>query len=846
MAEHAKGRGKTTGDTLERATALQRAGKPADAERLCRQILDKDPKHVDAAHLLGLARAAQGDLDGAVALLEEVLAGDPNAATAVYNLATLKQHQGQDEAALTGFLRAAALAPAYVPARLAAAAALHKKGRLEEALVHYREGLARDPDNPPAQLNLALALRALGRLDEAEAALGTMLQRHPDDPSGLLQLGDLFTQRQRWSEARSVFERCRELAPGSATALLGLVGARKGLGDLEGAIAAARAALAAEPTRPPTHRVLAILLSEAGELDEALNILSGAVQHFPDDPAILRAFAGTAARAGRPEALLEAYGRLLSRPAAAEEDWIAFADAIRLLRIDAYDQGLADLVLAALRREGVDWQNLAVPAISLIKAMPAAAPMAALADGEIEGGADASAIYLTPLAELFEDPLFLALLSRAIIADRDLELALTAARRALLSHLLHDPKADMPERLVFALAEQCFLDEYAFAESAAEAGQINDLMAVLATPDHPLAARPAAWALLACYHLLADCGDLSTRLAEMEVTARGPLATLFTRQYRGPLDERAGRDTIPTLTAIGDEVSQAVRAQYEESPYPRWRALKRLQARPFAAVLKGFLPDLPEEQLPTPPAPRILVAGCGTGRHALMTAQLFADSNVLAIDLSRASLAYAEAGRVAAGIGNLRFAQADILELGDGLGVFDLIESSGVLHHLREPLVGWRVLTQRLAPGGVMKVALYSQAARRHVVAVRERLAELGFDGSPASIRQARRHVLAHVNDPDMAAVAGGVDFYSLSSCRDLLFHVQEVRFTVAELAAAADELGLTLLGVEAQDPRLLEAFRAMYTDPAALRSWDAWAAFEARHPDSFAEMYHLWFQKAR
>jgi hypothetical protein len=97
-----------------------------------------------------------------------------------------------------------------------------------------------------------------------------------------------------------------------------------------------------------------------------------------------------------------------------------------------------------------------------------------------------------------------------------------------------------------------------------------------------------------------------------------------------------------------------------------------------------------------------------------------------------------------------------------------------------------------------------------------------------------------------MAAVAGGVDFYSRSSCRDLLFHVQEVRFTVAELAAAADELGLTLLGVEAQDPRLLEAFRAVHPDPSALRSWDAWAAFEARHPDSFAEMYHLWFQKAR
>ncbi len=846
MIERTKGRNETPGDLLERAADLQRAGKPAEAERLCRQILDKDPKHVDAAHLLGLARAAQGDLEGAVTLLEEVLAGDPAIATAVYNLATLKQRQGQDEAALAGFLRASELAPAYVPARLAAAAALHKGGRIEEALVHYREGLAREPDNPPAQINLALALRTFGHLNEAEAVLGTVLRRHPENLKGLLQLGDLLAQRERWAEARSVFEQCRVLSPGSATPLLGLVGACKGLGDLEGAIAAARAALAAEPVRPPTHRVLAILLSEAGRVDEASDILCAAAQRFPDDPAVLRALADAAARAGRPAALLEAYGRLLSLSAAVEEDWIAFADAIRLLRIDAYDQGLADLVLAALRRDGVDWQNLAVPAISLIKAMPAAASIKALADREAEGPSDTSAIDLTPLAELFADPLFLALLSRAIFADRELEMALTAVRRALLSRLLHDPEADMPEPLVFALAEQCFLDEYAFAELVVEAERINDLMAALATPNHPLAARPDAWALLACYRPLADCGDLAARLAEMEATAQGPVAALLTRQYRGPLDERAGREAIPSLTEIDDAVSQAVQAQYEESPYPRWRALKRLQARPFAAVLHGLLPHLSREQIPDPPAPRILVAGCGTGRHALMTAQLFAGSDVLAIDLSRASLAYAEAGRVAAGIGNLRFAQADILELGDDLGVFDLIESSGVLHHLREPLVGWRVLTRRLAPGGVMKVALYSEAARRHVVAVRARLAELGFDASPASICQARRHVLTHTDDPDMVAVAGGVDFFSLSSCRDLLFHVQEVRFTVAELAVAARELDLTLLGFEAQDPRLLEAFRAMHPDPAALRSWDAWEAFEARHPDSFAEMYHLWFQKAR
>jgi tetratricopeptide (TPR) repeat protein len=849
MTQRAKGGGKTAkaaGGALARAADLQRTGKPAEAERLCRQVLAKDPGHFDALHLLGLARAAQGDLEGAVTLLEQALAGVPDAAAVIYNLATLKQRQGHDDKALDGFQRATALAPDYAPAHLAAAAALHKKGRLADALVHYREGLARDPNNPPAELNLALAQRALGHLDEAEATLGAMLRRHPDDPKGLLQLGDLLAQRRRWAEARSIFERCRDLSPGSATPLLGLVGACKGLGDLEGAIAAARAALAAEPARPPTHRVLAILLGEAGEMNEALEVLNAATARFPDDPAISRALAGTAARAGRPKVLLAAYGRLLSRPDATAEDWAAFADAIRLLRIEAYDQRVADLVLSALRRDGIDWQNLAAPAISLIKAMPAGERLQQLADGEIEGRADAAAIDLASPAELFRDPLLLTLLSRAIAADRELELAMTSLRRAFLSRLIEDPEADVPEPLLFALAEQCFLNEYAFEETLTEAERVSELTAALARPDHPLAARLAAWALLACYRPLADCVDLAPRLDELEATAQGPLAALLRRHYRQPLEERAGRDGIPTLTSIGDAVSRAVRAQYEENPYPRWRALKRLQARPFAAVLKGFLPDLPEERIPAPPAPRILVAGCGTGRHALMTAQLFAGSDVLAIDLSRASLAYAESARAAAGIDNLRFAQADILELGDDIGFFDLIESSGVLHHLREPLAGWHALTRRLAPGGVMKIALYSQAARRHVVAVRERLAEQGFEANPTSIRQARRFVLSHRDDSDMAAVAGGVDFFSLSSCRDLLFHVQEVRFTIAELAAAAGELHLTLLGFEPQDPRLLEAFRAMHPDPVALRSWDAWAAFEARHPDSFAEMYHLWFQRAR
>jgi 2-polyprenyl-3-methyl-5-hydroxy-6-metoxy-1,4-benzoquinol methylase len=50
------------------------------------------------------------------------------------------------------------------------------------------------------------------------------------------------------------------------------------------------------------------------------------------------------------------------------------------------------------------------------------------------------------------------------------------------------------------------------------------------------------------------------------------------------------------------------------------------------------------------------------------------------------------------GLENIEFAQADILELGSLGRSFDIIESVGVLHHLHDPLEGWRVLLALRGP----------------------------------------------------------------------------------------------------------------------------------------------------
>src|SRR5581483_12481339 len=83
-------------------------------------------------------------------------------------------------------------------------------------------------------------------------------------------------------------------------------------------------------------------------------------------------------------------------------------------------------------------------------------------------------------------------------------------------------------------------------------------------------------------------------------------------------------------------------------------------------------------------APEILVAGCGTGQQAIMTARRFATARVLAVDLSLASLSYAKRMSRVLGVQNIEYAQADILRLPSLSRSFDLIEATGVLHHMAD------------------------------------------------------------------------------------------------------------------------------------------------------------------
>jgi SAM-dependent methyltransferase len=315
------------------------------------------------------------------------------------------------------------------------------------------------------------------------------------------------------------------------------------------------------------------------------------------------------------------------------------------------------------------------------------------------------------------------------------------------------------------------------------------------------------------------------------------------QQISEPQEEFRLRTTIPSLTAITDEISRKVHAQYEEMPYPRWVKAAPV-GRPVALAwyLRNQFPTAPIKAPAQTDRLDLLIAGCGTGQHTLETARRFAGAAVLAIDLSRTSLAYAKRKTQELGIGNIEFAQADILELGSLARRFDLVEASGVLHHLKDPQHGWRILLSLLRPKGFMHVALYSACARESVRKTRSFIADRGYRPEPVSMRQFRQEILSLADENPLKEVASYSDFYSMSECRDLLFHANERHFTLSEIKSFLAENNLQFIGF---DGDVVHEFRMRYPSPEPLLELDRWHEFETANPKSFVNMYQFWLQKS-
>lgn len=436
-------------------------------------------------------------------------------------------------------------------------------------------------------------------------------------------------------------------------------------------------------------------------------------------------------------------------------------------------------------------------------------------------------------------PLFIDGIRLLIITDTVLELFLTRMRRWMClnaSKLANENRLESFVPFLCALGEQCFFNEYIFIQDKQEQDAIAEL--IKTGPENAGNITPAQYfALISCYQPLIDAFPDNAELF-VTVSQKSPsFSQLVNIQFNAPIEEAAIRNRLESFGTLQDFVSQKVQQQYEEHPYPRWNSLNNYP-----------LPndDLPFVQELRMKPYRILVAGCGTGRHAIGTAACYPNAHVTAIDLSRASLAYAQRKATESGLGNrLRFIHADILEMKDWDGEFDIIESSGVLHHMNDPFKGWQTLNNLLIPGGYFKVGLYSELAREQIVEARNFVAQGGYAPTDEGIRQCRADILAlPSSNPMRKKLISFTDFFSTSLLRDLIFHVQEHRMTLPQIDGMMQQLGLSCISVNMTIPEIVTRFDKMFPQDIHRCNLMNWHEFEQKFPETFSGMYQFWCQK--
>ncbi len=684
----------------------------------------------------------------------------------------------------------------------------------------------------------------VGRLDEAAAYLtqATVLKR--DDAAANLGLADVLAAQGKLDEARSRYERALVLDPRLADAHHGLAYVLMQQGHLDQSVAHYRRTLALKPDYAEACSNLGIALASQGSWDEAAALYRRALALKPELIDVYRSLARLMLMQGEAAEALAIVGRALA-VGKTEEAKLLFVECVKNLRTLPGDDDLRGLIARALAEGWSRPSELSAVAGKLVKRGVAGGTCVERAAKAWPRRLAAQDLWGPDgLAALAADRLLRALLESAPARDIELERFLTQARTALLELAMGSDATSAVEEdalgFFCALARQCFINEYVFAATEDEVRQAAELEAALAAAIESSAPVPALRLVaVAAYRPLHALG----RAVELlERSWPPPIGALLDQQVREPLAERQISGSIPALTSIDDEISLLVRRQYEDMPYPRW-VKAAPTGKPIAVdwYLRNQFPMAPIRNLGRLGSLDMLIAGCGTGQHAIESAQRFLGARVLAIDLSRTSLGYAKRKTRELSLRNIDYAQADILKLGSLGRSFDVIEASGVLHHLGDPAAGWRVLAALLRPGGFMHVGLYSALARADIRAARAFIAERGYGRTASDIRQCRQDLMSFEDGTPLKNVTKYPDFFTTSECRDLLFHVQEHQFTIADIKAFLIDNDLAFLGFTGP---AVQDYRRRHPGEEAMTDLDQWHVFETENPMAFTGMYQFWVQK--
>ena len=676
-------------------------------------------------------------------------------------------------------------------------------GNHQRAMNFYEKAIEIKPKCADAHSNLGAVFYQIGENQNAINCFKKVIKIDPNYKNSYYNLGVIYLDLGELEKAKNCYEKAIEIDLNYADAHNNLGIVFKNLGENEKAKNCYEKAIAINPNNLNTHNNLGKIFYILGEIQKSVNCYERVLKIDPNNITAINSLSY----------LLELYKFNLKSKA----DKASFKK----------------LILLISKSDNIDLVGISTHARLLL-----------LSDNEtnnlLKVVNTGKLLKNEVIQNLLKEELFHLMLQKSLFADVFWEKLLNKLRCEMLINLENSNKDVLNELLVFiiSLAEQCWLNEYIYTQSEKEINFVNKLKNKI---EKNKEVNELEVAILACYIPLNNSKIIIQKLLDHK-SSNILFNDLITLQIKEPLKEKELVKSIKSLGQIVDPVSRKVQEQYEEHPYPRWRFANKSLSKKVLECINGEIKPNKIDQNNKLNNPNVLIAGCGTGSHSI-SATRYKNSNILAVDLSLSSLAYAKRKTEEMGYKNIEYMHADILQLNKLNKKFDIIECGGTLHHMKDPIAGLKVLLDVLEPHGFLKLGLYSNTARQHIVNTRELIKIKNLKNTNKSIKNFRQDVIDKKVNSLIQKVILTEDFYSTSAVRDLLFHIQEHRFTIPQISKILENFNLEFLGF-VQNPLIIQKYLKYFPEDKKYTSLNNLHKFEERNPDTFWGMYQFWVRK--
>ncbi len=689
---------------------------------------------------------------------------------------------------------------AQIKKQLSLAVENHKNKKFQTAEKLYKEILSLNENHIEANFNLGTLYTQLKKYDLALPLLMKAKEFNPNNININLNIGNLFLNRGDFKTSLKYFEKIIQIQPKFVLAHFNRGIIFNNQKKYQEAISCFEKVIQIEPNNIDALNVLGIIFQQLGEFKKSLSYLKKSLNIAPNN--------------------LRVVNTLLN-----------LLSSIHLSNVSENNSfDLVELFVFLFKNDSIDHNTLFNNAKNFIIFEENKKKIQQLIDH------DESLLSLDVVKKAIKKELFLLTLQKSLFRDKFLEKFLCHIRREFLQ-LFQDKSEKLIKEysnFIISFAQQSFLNEYLFFQSNDEIRIINDLK-IKIEKDKNISELEIS--ILACYLPLNVSEKISNKLVNYS-SKNNSFNDLVQIQIKEPLREEELKTSINSFDTISDNISKKVRDQYEKNPYPRWRYTNITPKNNFLSILNNNI--YPNKIISNSNNLKrdILIAGCGTGQQLVSKAS-YENSDILAVDLSLSSLSFAKRKMQELNHSNIEFLHGDILNLKNLNKKFSVIECVGVLHHLKHPEEGLKVLLNSLEPNGYLKLGLYSEYARQHIVEARKLIKKYNFDSNILSIRNFREIIKNDKENETLQKLNYNYDFYSTSNVRDLIFHVQEHRYTIPKISELLKKYDLEFLGFT--NSSIKKEYSKYYPSDLKNTSLENWNDFEINNPDIFKQMYQFW-----